>query len=115
MLLPRKGLPNAFVFTHTRKGRPLGEAILRKHFNQARDKLGFPKSLVLYGATRHSMATEGYNSTGDIIAVKEALGHRELTTTMKYTHVDISASSKIIKPKGKLLQTDISKSLPNKK
>jgi integrase len=84
MLAGRVGHGKAFVFTY--RGKPLYESLLRKRFNAARDKAGFSSSLTLYGATRHSGATEGYISTGDIRKVQKALGHTDIRTTMKYEH-----------------------------
>jgi len=100
MLWPRRGHPKAFVFTH--RGRPLSESWLRKRFNEARDKVGYSKELCLYGATRHSSATEGYAYSKDIYAVKKALRHEDIRTTLKYTHSEETQS--IIEPSGKVIQ-----------
>lgn len=39
---------------------------------------------------RHTFATLLYDASGDIFAVKEALGHEDLSTTEIYTHVSTS-------------------------
>jgi site-specific recombinase XerC len=36
---------------------------------------------------RHRFATRGYAGTGDLLAVKEALGHASVATTQLYTAV----------------------------
>lgn len=98
MLLPRAGHPKAFVFTH--RGKPYSESWLRKQFNLARDKAGYSKELTLSGATRHSSATEGYLRTKDIRAVQQAIGHKDIRTTLKYTHTDKTITEEVIEPKG---------------
>lgn len=76
----------------------MSESILRKIFNQARDRKSYSKNLTLSGATRHSGATEGYIRTKNIHAVQKALGHSDIRTTMKYTHTDESEARIIIEP-----------------
>lgn len=38
-------------------------------------------------ALRHTFATHLYSRTGDILVVQRALGHRDLSTTLIYTHL----------------------------
>jgi len=38
-------------------------------------------------ALRHTFATHLYSRTGDILVVQRALGHRDLSTTLVYTHL----------------------------
>lgn len=56
-------------------------------YRRARKAAGLPKGLVLYLA-RHEHGTELYRSTKDLKAVADALGHTQLSTTMRYTRVD---------------------------
>lgn len=84
MLAPRRGHGKAYVFTY--RGRPLKEGYLRKQFNRARDAAGYPATLSLYGATRHSGATQGIIATGNIHAVSKGLRHGTVGQTMRYIH-----------------------------
>lgn len=48
---------------------------------------------------RHTFATWLYCKTGDIMKVKEALGHRDIKSTIRYTHIpseDVKESFRII-------------------
>lgn len=56
-------------------------------YRRARKAAGLPQGLVLY-LTRHEHATELYRSTKDLKSVADALGHTQLSTTMRYTRVD---------------------------
>ncbi|MCC7172994.1 MAG: tyrosine-type recombinase/integrase, partial [Planctomycetes bacterium] len=39
-------------------------------------------------ALRHSFATSLYRRTGDVLIVKEALGHRSIASTLVYAQAD---------------------------
>ena len=47
---------------------------------------GIEKKLSPHGL-RHTFATHLYSRTGDILVVQRALGHRDLSTTLIYTHL----------------------------
>ena len=68
-------------------GRPWRTELVSTEFRKARDSAGLRKVLVLYLA-RHEHATSLYKQTGDLKTVADALGHTQLTTTMRYTRVD---------------------------
>ena len=44
---------------------------------------------------RHAGATAAYNSTGDLRAVQEMLGHASLATTQRYLHLDDAAKRRV--------------------
>lgn len=50
------------------------------------DKVGIEKHISPHGL-RHTFATHLYASTSDLLVVKRALGHRNISTTEIYTHL----------------------------
>lgn len=69
------------------RGRAWNTASVGTAFRKARKAAGLRNGLVLY-LTRHEHATTLYKLTGDLKTVADALGHAQLTTTMRYTRVD---------------------------
>jgi integrase len=55
-------------------------------FSKAREKAGLPKELVPYCA-RHDAGSFLMERTGNPKVVMELMGHRQVSTTMRYTHI----------------------------
>ncbi len=68
-------------------GSSTGSRLTARHaqrrFELWRDRAGLPKRYSPH-SLRHTFATLLYERTGDILVVKEALGHRAITSTMVY-------------------------------
>jgi len=56
---------------------------ITKHFAQAREKAGLPKTLVLY-CGRHDFGTMITAKTGNLKAVMKVMGHKDFKTAMRY-------------------------------
>ncbi len=82
--------PAPGLSTDPRTGRTgrhhLHETTIQKAVKEAAGKAGIPKSVSCH-TFRHSFATHLLEGGYDIRTIQELLGHRDVTTTMIYTHV----------------------------
>jgi site-specific recombinase XerC len=64
-------------------GKRLTARHAQRRFEHWRDRAGLPKRYSPH-SLRHTFATRLYERTGDILVVKEALGHKAIGSTMVY-------------------------------
>lgn len=81
------------VFTSL-KGRPLGVRAIQKRVAYWSQRQGLDQNVHPH-QLRHSFASHILESSGDLRAVQELLGHANLTTTQIYTHLDFQHLAKV--------------------
>jgi integrase/recombinase XerC len=77
-----------------RKGGPISVPGVRWIIAKYAERSGLGKNIHPH-SLRHSFATHLVNSGCDVRVVQELLGHASLSTTQRYTHVDIERLKKV--------------------
>ena len=77
-----------------RHGRRLGERAIQSRCSRWAIKHGLGKHLHPH-MLRHSFASHLLESSGDLRAVQELLGHADISTTQIYTHLDFQHLAKV--------------------
>ncbi len=88
--IPSDG-PALFV---SRQGRRLSDGQVRTRLRQAALRAGLPTSVHPH-MLRHSFASHVLQSSGDLRAVQELLGHAQISTTQVYTKLDFQHLAKV--------------------
>jgi integrase/recombinase XerC len=88
-----KGADSAALFT-ARGGTRLGGRAIERRLGQWARKLGLPQHVHPH-MLRHSFASHVLQSSGDLRAVQEMLGHASIASTQVYTHLDFQALAKV--------------------
>lgn len=75
------------------RGERLSPRIIQRLLGKIRDELGLPDAITPH-ALRHSYATHLLAQGTDLRSIQELLGHASLTTTQRYTDVEIETLKK---------------------
>ncbi|NGP52867.1 tyrosine recombinase XerC [Thioalkalivibrio sp. XN8] len=85
--------PTSALFI-SRIGRPLSTRNIQARVEYWARRLGLPQGVSPH-TFRHSFATHLLESSGDLRAVQELLGHADISTTQIYTHLDFQHLARI--------------------
>jgi site-specific recombinase XerD len=92
--------PKIFLFEGQSKGAYTSRSI-NSIIHMAKQKAGVKKKGSVH-ALRHSFATHLLEGGTDLSIIQKLLGHNDIKTTLRYTHVSNAAIGKIISPLDKL-------------
>jgi integrase/recombinase XerC len=81
------------MFT-TRQGRRLGARAVQERVRRLALRQGVPGNVHPH-TLRHSFASHLLESSGDLRAVQELLGHADISTTQVYTHLDFQHLARV--------------------
>ena len=83
--------PNIFV---SNRGTPISVRTIQSRIRHWAKTQGLPQQVYPH-LLRHSFASHMLESSGDLRAVQELLGHADISTTQVYTHLDFQHLAKV--------------------
>ncbi|MCW8924769.1 MAG: tyrosine recombinase XerC [Xanthomonadales bacterium] len=83
--------PHVFV---SQRGKPIATRTIQDRIRHWAKHQGMPQNVYPH-LLRHSFASHMLESSGDLRAVQELLGHADITTTQVYTHLDFQHLAKV--------------------
>lgn len=83
--------PHVFV---SQRGNPIAVRTIQERIRYWAKRQGMPQSIYPH-LLRHSFASHMLESSGDLRAVQELLGHADISTTQIYTHLDFQHLAKV--------------------
>ena len=95
--------PMTWIFQGQDKSDHISCRSAQSIFKEAYKNLGLPPSISFH-SLRHSYATHLLENGTDIKYIQELLGHNDIRTTLRYTHVSIDAIKKIESPLDKIIR-----------
>jgi integrase/recombinase XerD len=95
--------PKDWLFEGQFPGTSLSTRTAQEVFNQVYKSLGLPKGITFH-SLRHSYATHLVESGIDVTFVQHLLGHNDVRTTLRYTHVSQKKINNIESPLDRALR-----------
>jgi len=83
--------PHVFV---SQRGKPISPRTIQARVRYWAKRQGMPQNVYPH-LLRHSFASHMLESSGDLRAVQELLGHADISTTQIYTHLDFQHLAKV--------------------
>ena len=102
-LLETKPRPKKYLFESGVEGEAYNARSAQKVFQRAKEKAGIQKEISFH-SLRHSFATHLLEKGIDIRYIKDILGHFDIKTTERYTHVSKDKLINIVSPLDDLWQ-----------
>lgn len=99
-----------WVFQGQYKGEPLSPTTVSKIMEKAVHAIKIEKKATVH-TLRHSFATHLLENGTDVRYIQELLGHKNINTTMIYTHINPKATRKIMSPLDSMPGINVPKSL----
>ena len=85
--------PEIYLFINPNSGKSYLTDTLQRLWKEATKAVGV--DIELYQATRHSVASMAASIGVSIAIIKEVLGHTDIRTTQKYSHVNVLSQSQV--------------------
>jgi site-specific recombinase XerD len=95
--------PKKYLFAGEHEGEPYSARSAQQVFNKVFKSMGLPANISFH-SLRHSYATHLHESGTDIKYIQELLGHNDIRTTLRYTHVSKKQLGKIESPLDKIMR-----------
>jgi site-specific recombinase XerD len=89
--------PKDWLFEGQYKDEPYSTRSLQQIFHRAKEKAKILQP-VTFHSLRHSYATHLHERGTDIKIIQELLGHNDIQTTLRYTHVSNVTLEKVVSP-----------------
>jgi len=89
--------PPHWLFPGPDASKPVTTRSLQKSFRRAADAAGLDKSVTVH-TLRHSFATHLLEQGVDIRVIQDLLGHRQITSTTRYTRVAVNVIRQVRSP-----------------
>jgi site-specific recombinase XerD len=94
--------PGRWLFYCASKDKPIHERTVQKLITAAGRKAGLTKKITPH-TLRHSFATHLLEHGTELPYIQQLLGHRNLKSTLIYTHVSSEALGRVVSPLDRLL------------
>jgi len=89
--------PTGWLFPGYRPDEPISPRAIQAAFRRARDQAGIRKEATVH-TLRHSFATHLLEDGVDVRYIQELMGHEDVRTTQRYTHVSNREMGRIRSP-----------------
>ena len=101
----RLARPTVWLFPGPDRSKPLTTRSLQRHCRNAARSVGLDESITVH-TLRHSFATHLLENGVDLRVIQDLLGHRQITSTTRYTRVAINTIRQVQSPLS-FLDTDL--------